>query len=103
MEPYRLTATQVVEQIKSGHLTVEQYALSLLSRIEQRDPAVKAWAFLDPELALEQAKQLDRVPPEKRGPLHGVAVGVKDIISTKGGLIKYRSIGEWTGCADDGS
>jgi len=84
MEPYRLTATQVVERFKSGSLTVEQYARSLLSRIGQRDSAVKAWAFLDPELVMQQARQLDKVPHKERGPLHGVAVGVKDVIYTKG-------------------
>lgn len=84
MEPYRLTATQVVERFKSESLTVEQYARSLLSRIEQRDSAVKAWAFLNPELVMQQARQLDNVPYKERGPLHGVAIGVKDVIYTKG-------------------
>ncbi|KAH8909663.1 amidase [Coniochaeta sp. PMI_546] len=83
MEPYKLTATEVIAQIKSGSLTVEDYAKSLLSRIEQRDPVVKAWAYLDPELVLQRARELDQVPLDQRGPLHGVAVGVKDVIYTK--------------------
>lgn len=82
-EPYRLTAAQVVAQIRSGTLTVEKYAQSLLAHIKQRDDAVKAWAYLDPENVLAQAKELDKVPPERRGPLHGVSIGVKDIIYTK--------------------
>jgi Asp-tRNA(Asn)/Glu-tRNA(Gln) amidotransferase A subunit family amidase len=86
MEPYRLTATQVVAQIRSGELTVEQYARSLLARIEERDPIVKAWAYIDPEYVIQQAKALDQVPPEQRGPLHGAAVAVKDVIYTKGEL-----------------
>lgn len=84
MEPYKLTATEVIVQIKAGSLTVEDYAKSLLARIEQRDPVVKAWAYLDPELVLRRARELDQVPPDQRGPLHGVAVGVKDVIYTKG-------------------
>ncbi|KAB5570703.1 amidase [Coniochaeta sp. 2T2.1] len=83
VEPYRLTATEVISQIKNGSLTVEEYAKSLLSRIEQRDPVVKAWAYLDPELVLKRARELDQIPPGQRGPLHGVAVGVKDVIYTK--------------------
>jgi amidase len=63
---------------------VEEYARSLLARIEKRDAAVNAWAYLDPELVIAQAKKLDQVPPEKRGPMHGVAVAVKDVIYTKG-------------------
>ncbi|WYZ33937.1 hypothetical protein EsH8_I_000213 [Colletotrichum jinshuiense] len=82
-EPYRLTATQVSAKIRAGELTVEEYARSLLSHIEKRDPVVKAWEYLNPEQVIEQAKQLDAVPPEKRGPLHGVAIAVKDVIYTK--------------------
>lgn len=84
MEPFRLTATEVATKIKSGELTVVEYAKSLLSRIEQRDSAVKAWAYLDHEHVLAEAKRLDEVPPDKRGPLHGVGVAVKDVIYTKG-------------------
>ena len=86
IEPYTLTATEVISQVKNGSLTVEEYAKSLLRRIEQRDPVVKAWAYLDRELVLEQARELDQIPPEQRGPLHGVAVGVKDVIYTKGDI-----------------
>lgn len=84
MDAYRLTATEVVAKIRNGDLTVEQYAQSLLSRIQERDPVVKAWAYLDPAYVMEQAKALDKIPLEKRGPLHGVAVAVKDVIYTKG-------------------
>ncbi|KAI1772059.1 glutamyl-tRNA amidotransferase subunit A [Hypoxylon cercidicola] len=83
MEPYQLTATQALSKFRDGSLTVEEYARSLLSRIEKRDAAVQAWAYLNPEYVIQQAKQLDAVPPEKRGPLHGVAIAIKDVIYTK--------------------
>ena len=83
-EPYRLTATEALSLMKSGTLSVEDYAKSLLSRIQARDHVIKAWAYLDPEFILEQARKLDAIPAEKRGPLHGLAVGVKDVILTKG-------------------
>jgi Asp-tRNA(Asn)/Glu-tRNA(Gln) amidotransferase A subunit family amidase len=41
---------------------------------------VHAWAFLDPELVLAQARALDAAPV--RGPLHGVPLGVKDVMDT---------------------
>lgn len=81
--PYRLTAAQAAKQMRSGDLTVEDYARSILSRIEERDGAVKAWAYLNPENVIAQAKELDKVPPKNRGPLHGVSVAVKDVIYTK--------------------
>lgn len=83
MEPWRHTATQILDNIRSGSLTVEQYASSLLERIKQRDDDVKAWAYLDPKAVLEQARKLDQVPKDQRGPLHGIPVGIKDIILTK--------------------
>ncbi|KAG5758708.1 hypothetical protein H9Q72_013160 [Fusarium xylarioides] len=83
MEPWHHTATEILENIRSGNLTVEQYASSLLERIQQRDDDVKAWAYLDPKAVLEQARKLDQVPKDQRGPLHGLPVGIKDIILTK--------------------
>lgn len=90
MEPYRLTATKAAAKIKSGELTVLEYAKSLLSRIEERDAVVKAWAYLDHQRVLAEAKRLDEIPMETRGPLHGVGVAVKDVIYTKG---EYRESG----------
>lgn len=83
-EPYRLTAAEAVEALRSDSLTVEAYALSLLDHIERRDSIVKAWAHVDREQVLSQAKALDQVPKHQRGPLHGMAVGIKDVIYTKG-------------------
>ncbi|KAL0939931.1 amidase [Colletotrichum truncatum] len=83
-EPYRLMASAARAKILAGELTLEQYARSLLSHIEKRDPVVKAWEYVNPEQVIEQAKKLDAIPPEQRGPLHGVAIAVKDIIYTKG-------------------
>lgn len=83
VEPFRLTATQAATQIRSGALSVEDYARSLLARIQERDETVKAWAYLDPDYVLRQARELDSVPLDRRGPLHGVSVAVKDVIYTK--------------------
>jgi Asp-tRNA(Asn)/Glu-tRNA(Gln) amidotransferase A subunit family amidase len=81
---YQLTATEVSAKIRAGEVSVEVYARSLLKRIEVRDEAVQAWAYLDPEYVISQAKALDTVSPHDRGPLHGVAIAVKDVIYTKG-------------------
>ncbi|KAF4964773.1 hypothetical protein FSARC_7372 [Fusarium sarcochroum] len=91
MEPWRLTATQALEKLRSQELTVEQYASSLLDRINQRDDDVKAWAYLDPKAVLDQARVLDGVPLDQRGPLHGLPVAVKDIILTKDMPTEYGS------------
>jgi len=89
--PYRLTASEALALMKDGSLTVEAYSRSLLERIRERDHVVKAWAYLDPDFVIAQAKKLDAVPAEKRGPLHGVAIGVKDVILTKGMKVFFVS------------
>ncbi|KAF5601435.1 amidase [Fusarium pseudoanthophilum] len=99
MEPWNHTATQILENIRSGNLTVEQYASSLLERIKQRDDDVKAWAYLDPKAVLEQARKLDQVPKDQRGPLHGLPVGIKDIILTKGKTTTTEFAASFTGPA----
>lgn len=83
---HRLTATEVLAKVKAGETSVEEYARSLLKRIVARDASVQAWAYLNSDYVIEQAQALDAVPPSERGPLHGVAVAVKDVIYTKGRL-----------------
>ncbi|MBE3044498.1 hypothetical protein IMZ48_18405 [Candidatus Bathyarchaeota archaeon] len=78
----------MIARIREGGLTVEEYARSLLSRIQERDHVVKAWAHLDPEYVIAQARELDRIEPHNRGPLHGVAIAVKDVIYTRGTFLR---------------
>lgn len=79
-DPATLTASAAADAIVAGTLTAEALTRACLDRIAARDADVAAWAFLDPDLALAQARAADRVAP--RGPLHGVPVALKDIIET---------------------
>lgn len=84
MDAYKLSASEASALIKSNNLSVENYTHSLLSRINHRDATVQAWAYLNHDTVLHQARLLDALPVEKRGPLHGIPIGVKDVIYTKG-------------------
>ena len=75
-----LSASAAVKLIATGEITVEDLVRDCLARIEEREPDVGAWEFIDPELALKQARERDRLP--SRGPLHGIPVGIKDIFET---------------------
>ena len=66
--------------VAAGETTCEAVVRDCLARIEAREGEIHAWASIDPELALRQARALDRAT--MRGPLHGVPIGVKDIIDT---------------------
>ncbi len=83
---HRLSASETVTMLRKGYLTVSDYAERLLSRVSERNDTVNAWAYLDPHLVMEQAKRLDAIPANERGPLHGVAVGIKDVLTTRGRL-----------------
>jgi amidase len=76
----RLSCAEIAHGIAAGKFTADAVVRDCLARIEAREPTVKAWATIDPELAIRQARALDRGP--SRGALHGVPVGVKDIIDT---------------------
>lgn len=41
-----LTVTQVIALVKSNAITVEEYASALLSRVEKKEPVVKAWQYI---------------------------------------------------------
>ena len=78
------SATQAAQAIAAGTLTSAQLVETCLARIAEREPLVQAWQFLDTAYALEQARMRDeeRAAGLALGPLHGVPVGIKDIIDT---------------------
>ncbi len=79
-----LSATDAARAIHEGSISAEQLVEACLARIRDAEPEVQAWQFLDPEHALAQARARDLDHKEGRpaGPLHGVPVGIKDIIDT---------------------
>lgn len=78
--PYELTATEAAQLIRAGKLTVEKLARSCIARIAERDPLVHGWAYFNPDHVLDRARELDKMP--YKGPLHGIPIGVKDVIDT---------------------
>jgi Asp-tRNA(Asn)/Glu-tRNA(Gln) amidotransferase A subunit family amidase len=81
---HTLTAAAAAAAIARGEITSEALVGACLDRIAALEPQVQAWAFLDPDRALAQAKAADdaRKTGKGIGPLHGVPVGIKDIIDT---------------------
>jgi amidase len=80
--PSDLSAVEAASAIAQGELSSQELVSSCLERNAERDSAVMAWAHLDPEEAMAQAKDADAKKPT--GPLHGVPVGIKDIINVAG-------------------
>ncbi len=88
MAPYmalsELSAAEAGQKIRAGQITSTELAEACLDRIEEREDAVQAWAFLDTDLVRAQAEALHdhRASGKPTGPLHGLPVAVKDIIDT---------------------
>ncbi len=85
----RLSATQAAALLASREVGAVELAEACLARIAERDAAIKAWAYLDPEQVLAQARACDAGKPQ--GLLHGVPVGIKDIIDTADMPTEYGS------------
>lgn len=85
-EPAVLAARDAAWRIGEGALTSTQLVQACLERIEAGEDQVQAWEFLDREKVLAEAGDRDRRRQRglPLGPLHGVPVGVKDIIDVKG-------------------
>jgi Asp-tRNA(Asn)/Glu-tRNA(Gln) amidotransferase A subunit family amidase len=84
-----LTAAEAARRLQAGEIKSEALVAACLERIAERDEALRAWAFLDREKALAAARALDRAP--RRSPLHGVPVGIKDVIDTADLPTEYNS------------
>ena len=77
----QLTASEASLKLKTGEISSEELTRDCLDRIQAREGDVLAWDYLNPEYALEQARALDKLP--RRGLLHGIPIGIKDIFDTK--------------------
>ena len=76
--------SDAAQGIRDGLFDAEQLVQACLERIRQTEGQVQAWQHLDESHALVQARARDADRREGRaiGPLHGVPVGLKDIIDT---------------------
>jgi Asp-tRNA(Asn)/Glu-tRNA(Gln) amidotransferase A subunit family amidase len=74
--------TRLRDQLAAGALSALDLTEACIARIEEREPEVQAWAWFDADFARHQARALDdhRRSGRPVGPLHGLPVGLKDII-----------------------
>ncbi|TDX31822.1 amidase [Rhodovulum visakhapatnamense] len=82
--PMQLGAVALRDRLASGALSALDLVEACLARIAAREPEIGAWAWIDPDYARDQARRLDahRVSGRALGPLHGLPVGLKDVIDT---------------------
>ena len=81
---WQLGASAARKAIADGVLTSEELVSACLARIDELEPTIGAWAHLDRDIAMQQARAADefRKTGLPTGALHGLPVGIKDIIDT---------------------
>ncbi|PZG22847.1 Asp-tRNA(Asn)/Glu-tRNA(Gln) amidotransferase GatCAB subunit A [Micromonospora craterilacus] len=82
----RMTATQIAGLVAAGETSAVEVTQAHLDRIAAVDDRVNAFLHVDTEGALAAAQQVDarRAAGEALGPLAGVPIAVKDVLTTKG-------------------
>ena len=60
MDLIKLSANEALKMMEEGSLSSEEYVRAFLKQIELRENEVGAWIFLDPKLALDQAREADK-------------------------------------------
>jgi Asp-tRNA(Asn)/Glu-tRNA(Gln) amidotransferase A subunit family amidase len=78
--PIDWLAAELAVRIRTGELSATEAVGAFADRVAEREPDVRAWVQWDPEPALGEARARDAAAP--LGPLHGVPIGIKDIIDT---------------------
>jgi aspartyl-tRNA(Asn)/glutamyl-tRNA(Gln) amidotransferase subunit A len=81
---WELSLRELRDRLAVDEVGAEETVRVFLDRIDAKDGAIGA--FLAPlrDEALERARKLDRLPREERGPLHGIPVAIKDVLSLEG-------------------
>ena len=84
-----LGAYEAAKSICNGDISSEELVRACLDQINTNEPKIKAWEYLDAQNAIAQARALDKGP--RIGALHGIPIGVKDLIDTSDMPTSYGS------------
>lgn len=82
----RLSLVDAASQVRLGKLSPVELVQHCLAQIARHESRVRAWVCLDRSRAIEEAyrksETLQRLEP--LGPLHGIPIGIKDIVDVAG-------------------
>jgi Asp-tRNA(Asn)/Glu-tRNA(Gln) amidotransferase A subunit family amidase len=83
-----MTGTEAIAAVSAGAASVSDVAQRCLDRVAELDATVGAFRVIDEHAVASRAKQLD---DRAAGPLHGLVVGIKDVIDTADLPTRYGS------------
>ncbi|MEU1046556.1 amidase [Streptomyces sp. NPDC005897] len=86
MQPYELTLGAAAEAVRTRRLSPVELVDSVLERVERAEPHLKAYATVTAEHTRRAARAAedDIAAGRHRGPLHGIPMGLKDLIDVAG-------------------
>ena len=81
-----LSIVEAAARLKSKQLSPVELTSAFLGRIEAIDSQINSFVLVTPEEALRQAKaaEMEISSGRYRGPMHGIPIGLKDLIETAG-------------------
>lgn len=87
MQPYELSVAEAAEAVRSRRVSPVELVDSVLERIEEVEPRLRAFTTVTADHARKAARKAEAeiaggAPP--RGPLHGIPAGLKDLIDVAG-------------------
>jgi aspartyl-tRNA(Asn)/glutamyl-tRNA(Gln) amidotransferase subunit A len=82
----RPTIQQLSRQIRDRSISPVELTRDCLARIEKLNPTLNAFITVTADSALDQARRAEQeiLSGDYRGPLHGIPIGLKDILDTAG-------------------
>ncbi len=92
-DPTDLTIAEAAERLRTKRLSASELAAAYLARIERVNPLLNAYVTVTTERALADARRAtDEIARgDHRGPLHGIPIGLKDLVDTAGIRTTYGS------------
>ncbi|MEU6055789.1 amidase [Streptomyces xanthochromogenes] len=84
MQPYELSLSAAVAEMRERRLSPVELVDSVLARIDETEPRLQAYVTVTAERARESARALMTESDDPSGALHGVPVALKDLIDVAG-------------------
>lgn len=86
MELEAMGLLEALDALRRGRCSSEDLVRACLRRVSQAEAQIEAWEWLDPEAVLMAARKADAHARQggQPGLLHGLPIGVKDIMATAG-------------------
>ncbi|WP_394436695.1 amidase [Streptomyces sp. SGAir0957] len=93
MQPYELTLAAAADAIRTRRLSPVELTDSVLDRVAQVEPELHAYVAVSVERVRRAARDAEReiAAGRHRGPLHGIPMGLKDLIDVAGAATSASS------------